>query len=105
MRGGSFPKTHPAVGVAVHAGSTQFGSSSALDKFRARGYWASCFPEGDGITVLCEREQDETTVVKDIQECFGWEVNGRAAVPAQGTPEGLSPNSRVTVATPATGGA
>jgi hypothetical protein len=31
-------------------------------------------PEGDGITMRCEREQDPEVVVQDIKECFGFDV-------------------------------
>jgi hypothetical protein len=53
-------------------GETTSGST-ALDKFRMRGYWASCFPEGDGITIDVG-DRSEAQVVADIAECFGWQI-------------------------------
>lgn len=79
MRAGKFPPNHPVGGgTAVKKDplefSTQFGSSSTLDAFRARGYFASCFPEGDGITFSHEDERSVGHVETDVAECFGWEV-------------------------------
>lgn len=45
-------------------------SKTKLGSFRARGYWASCFPEGDGITFEALNGQDDETIMKDIGECF-----------------------------------
>lgn len=81
MRGGKFPANHPCApfdGAAT--GNSQIGSSASLTAFRKRGYWASCFPEGDGITLKWWQDVENPTeksaaeVVRDIQECFGWEV-------------------------------
>jgi len=76
VRGGRFPQDHPAAPNAEARANdrAEFATSPALEAFRARGYWASCFPEGDGITMSCERGQPSETVVNDIAECFGWEV-------------------------------
>jgi len=75
MRAGAFPRNHPCYAPGeVRAGDVQFGTSDALQTFRERGYWASCFPEGDGITMKAEKEQTPEQVVQDIKECFGWEV-------------------------------
>lgn len=62
MRGGKFPSAHPV-------------TPSMMAAFREKGYWASCFPEGDGITFysLSEPKPDEQ-VIKDIEECFGFTV-------------------------------
>lgn len=73
MRGGRFPQTHPvAPGEATSTDRAEMGSSASLDAFRARGYWASCFPEGDGITWTPERGQSDAQCLADIRECFGW---------------------------------
>ncbi len=75
MRNGKFPKTHPCA-----AGDTfemEMGKQPAIEAFRSRGYWASCFPEGDGITMTCSNNQPAEQVAKDIEECFGWKVTVR----------------------------
>lgn len=72
MRGGKFPPDHPVGGGDV--GGAQSGDSDAMRAFRERGYWASCFPEGDGITWKPEREQTFERACADIRECFGWNV-------------------------------
>lgn len=73
MRSGRFPSTHPvAPGDGRSNERAEMGTSAALDAFRARGYWASCFPEGDGITWKPEREQSDAQCLTDIRECFGW---------------------------------
>ncbi len=68
MRAGKFPKDHPIGGE----GSTdaQLGNSPQMQDFRARGYWASCFPEGDGITWKPLKDQPDAQCLKDIVECF-----------------------------------
>ena len=48
-------------------------SDTALGRFRARGYWASCFPEGDGITAEALNGQDADKIMCDISECFSSE--------------------------------
>jgi hypothetical protein len=77
MRNGKFPPNHPvAAGSTFHpnAGDSQLGTSDAMNRFRERGYWASCFPEGDGITMNCLNGQDAEKVAADIAEVFGWNV-------------------------------
>lgn len=81
MRDGNFPSDHPCAPFdQVSPPSSQCGSSKALDAFRSRGYWASCFPEGDGITLKWWSDVSEPSektaeeVMRDIEECFGWEV-------------------------------
>lgn len=72
---GKFTSDHPCCpngGGSNDQG--EFGNSESLSKFRRLGYWASCFPEGDGITMRCLKGQEATTVIADIKECFGWEV-------------------------------
>lgn len=73
MRGGRFPANHPvAPGEASSNNRAEMGGSAGLAAFRERGYWASCFPEGDGITWKPEREQSDEQCLADIRECFGW---------------------------------
>lgn len=76
MRGGKFPPGHPVGGTSLDADGVQMGNCAGMEAFRARGYWASCFPEGDGITFYPELDEDKLAheVIKDIEECFGWDV-------------------------------
>lgn len=73
-RNGRFPKDHPVApnGSAYGGNAAQIGTSDVLTKFRERGYWASCFPEGDGITWQPINGQDDDQCLRDIRECFGW---------------------------------
>lgn len=72
MNGGKFPKDHPVGGG--NAGGSQMGQSDAMTAFRDRGYWASCFPEGDGITWEPKNGQTDEQCLTDIRECFGWDA-------------------------------
>lgn len=83
-RNGRYPKDHPvAPGALVFSGEkSQSGAVETMQKFRERGYWASCFPEGDGITMKVERGQKAEQVARDIEEVFGWEVVIRRGDPA-----------------------
>jgi hypothetical protein len=82
MNGGKFPATHPCSPFDddTPANSAQMGGSKQLTEFRSRGYWASCFPEGDGITLKWWEDVAEPSdksagqVMADIRECFGWKV-------------------------------
>lgn len=82
MRSGRFPSSHPCAPFDDEApkNSSQNGGSKQLTAFRNRGYWASCFPEGDGITLKwwgdVDPQEDKTKeqVIRDIVECFGWDV-------------------------------
>jgi hypothetical protein len=80
MRGGKFPACHPVGGDAGFA--DQSGSGSTIVAFRERGYWASCFPEGDGITWKPERGQSDDQCMTDIRECFGWDAQWAEGVKA-----------------------
>ena len=84
MRGGIFPPNHPCSPGSKSGPDMQFGGSEALDLFRSKGYWASCFPEGDGISYKPERGQDMARTIADITECFGWIVAGEQ--PEEATP-------------------
>lgn len=46
---------------------------SAMKTFRGRGYFASCFPEGDGIAWEPLLGQSHALCIQDIAECFGWD--------------------------------
>ena len=80
MKAGVFPQDHPCCPGKCDVGSSQLGAGAAIEAFRGRGYWASCFPEGDGITLYWWNSPEEfpsksrETVLRDIQECFGLEV-------------------------------
>ena len=71
MRGGGFPPSHP-VGGGVDYQSGQYGQSPQMSDFRSRGYWASCFPEGDGITWEPRHGQSDEQCIKDVRSAFGW---------------------------------
>jgi hypothetical protein len=73
MRNGKFPKEHP-VGGSGSDDKVQFGSGENIAKFRAMGYWASCFPEGDGISWAALKGQSNEQCLADIQSAFGWEA-------------------------------
>ena len=73
MRKGKFPSNHPVGGPIVPDG--QMEDNPAMQAFRTRGYWASCFPEGDGMTVKPLKEQTAGHVAMDIKDCFGWDVD------------------------------
>lgn len=73
MRGGKFPPNHPVGGGSV--GDGQNGEGENIKAFRARGYWASCFPEGDGITYQPLNGQSDEQCMKDARECFDWEFS------------------------------
>lgn len=79
MKDGKFPPNHPCAPFDDTSNDgSQLGGSKRLNAFRARGYWASCFPEGDGITlkwwddVPNPTEKTAEQVMRDITECFGW---------------------------------
>ena len=72
MNGGKFPKDHPVGGGSDTA--CQMGTGENIQRFRARGYWASCFPEGDGITWKPLNGQSDDQCLADIVTAFGWDV-------------------------------
>lgn len=91
MRGGKFPQSHPchddpqptvggkwtsidSTGARTEMPGEQPESKTNLGNFRARGYWASCFPEGDGITFEPLKNQNRETIINDISECFQVQV-------------------------------
>lgn len=80
MRNGNFPKEHPCsddknakkkVGDEwIDVSGDNPESESMIGKFRSRGYWASAFPEGDGIVFEALQGQDDNRIIVDIMECF-----------------------------------
>ena len=73
MRSGRFPPGHPVGGGT--GDSSEIGASEGIEAFRARGYWASCFPEGDGITWKPTAGQSTEQALIDVRECFpDWQV-------------------------------
>jgi hypothetical protein len=60
--------THP-----VH--STEDNKHAPIVLFREKGYFASCFPEGDGITMMDNsNKKSPEEVIDDIKICFGWDA-------------------------------
>lgn len=77
MRGGKFPKAHPCSEnpmPVVFGRSSQPATTDPLGKFRARGYMASCFPEGDGIAFDPPAGHTRAQVELDVAECFGFRI-------------------------------
>jgi hypothetical protein len=83
MRHGRFPADHPAAPSATFS-SAKLGmiGDGKMETFRSRGYWASCFPEGDGITMKTENGQTPEQVAADIADVFGWQVTIKRGVSA-----------------------
>jgi len=47
--------------------------TESLEKIREKGYWASPFPEGDGVTFNDERKsKKDIEMLNDFRECFDW---------------------------------
>lgn len=47
--------------------------SASLAKFRELGYWASPYPEGDGVTFKDESgDKRNEGIVSDARKCFSW---------------------------------
>lgn len=88
MKHGKFPKEHPCADDprpmvmgpyrSKPVGATEFEdvpgeqpeSGTSLGKLRAMGYWCSCFPEGDGITVQPLQGQTLQQLADDASLCF-----------------------------------
>lgn len=72
MSYGVFPKDHPvSPGKArLENNYSENGNSECMQKFRALGYWASCFPEGDGIVFKHEETKTDEQLMADVRECF-----------------------------------
>lgn len=77
MRYGKLPNSHPCHDnpkPMVFSLDEQPKSDDALGKFRALGYYASCFPEGDGICFASPEGKTDEQTIADVVACFGWEV-------------------------------
>lgn len=77
MRSGRFPTDHPCAGNArptVFPGGNIPATQDPLGLFRARGYFASCFPEGDGIAFDPPAGKTPAEIETDVRQCFGFEV-------------------------------
>ncbi|MBA1252502.1 hypothetical protein G7021_07500 [Pseudomonas carnis] len=49
--------------------------SSSLKKLRSLGYWASAFPEGNGVTFSAPSftaDEDDRDILEDFRNCFDW---------------------------------
>lgn len=47
--------------------------SASLAKFRELGYWASAYPEGDGVTFTDESgDKRNEEIVSEARKCFDW---------------------------------
>jgi hypothetical protein len=72
-----FPPHHEYKGNLLWNASDGIGReseiSTSLNQLRELGYWASAFPEGDGVTFTEDsgkKRNDE--LVLDVRACFGW---------------------------------
>lgn len=83
MKNGRFPADHPAAPRAEFSfrNDGQIGDGK-MQEFRDLGYWASCFPEGDGITMKVMNGQSPEQVAADINKVFGWTVKIKRGVTA-----------------------
>lgn len=52
--------------------SKQESIKQSLLKLQAMGYWASCFPEGDGVTFTHENPKSDGEVIADFIDVFDW---------------------------------
>ena len=78
MRVGKFGPDHPCAAnpePTVFEGDRPEPTDDPLGKFRALGYHASCFPEGDGIAFAPLEDKTHEQQVRDLVECFGFEVD------------------------------
>lgn len=74
MRAGKFPANHPVGGIGFGDEQGQCGDGESIKRFRELGYWASCFPEGDGITWKPLNGQSDEQCMADIKAAFGWDA-------------------------------
>jgi hypothetical protein len=74
---GKFMPPHPChenPEPVVFGRESQPRTNDPLGRFRALGYLASCFPEGDGIAFDPPAGKDSEQVAEDVRQCFGFEV-------------------------------
>lgn len=76
MVGGKFPKNHPFANCiepfTIHNAPAPF-ATDCLNEFRHEGYFASCFPEGDGVTIRCLLGQSNEKLEEDIFKYLIWQ--------------------------------
>jgi hypothetical protein len=68
MREGKFPKLHPFIDNPepfTFSANPPHGEDR-LSKFRQAGYYASCFPEGDGLSFKPLHGQDNERIKQDV---------------------------------------
>lgn len=84
MYGGVFPKNHPCSDnpkPTVFTYEEQPATNDRLGRFRARGYLASCFPEGDGISFApIDEARGVPEICQDIVECFDVTISNRRSL-------------------------
>lgn len=71
------PPHHEYSGNLLWNASNAIGLESKIDKsinrLRELGYWASAFPEGDGVTFTDNSKNKKTDdIASDIKSCFEW---------------------------------
>lgn len=74
MNGGKFPKSHPFSDCPepfTFMRDPCPTSSDRLTLFRKAGYFASCFPEGDGVTIQRLKGQSNDQLIEDICRILG----------------------------------
>lgn len=72
-RGGTHPSPHPChenPKPMAWRGDIIPESSDPLGRLRSRGYFASCFPEGDGLAFRPPANKTLAQVELDFKECF-----------------------------------
>jgi hypothetical protein len=84
MRGGTFPKDHPIEGARMIVISDDYvEDGSKFFKLRQRGYYVSCFPEGDGMVIDGLVDQSPEQVVKDIEEILEIKIERDSVEPIE----------------------
>lgn len=71
MIGGVLPKAHPFWDnptPLTFPGGKYTDGTDRLSNFRRAGYWASCFPEGDGLVFRQLNGQDNDQIQRDVIE-------------------------------------
>jgi hypothetical protein len=79
MKGGKFPDSHPiAPGKGNSNANAEMGTSEGIEAMRAKGYWFSCFPEGDGVTMSFPEGATRDSVIADIESLLPLKIVGGA---------------------------
>ena len=77
MKNGVWLSPHPCAGnpkPLMLEGECYPIADDNLTRFRQLGYYASCFPEGDGISFSPPTDKTATETEQDITNCFGFEI-------------------------------